>query len=119
MLLFWCRYKSAPLRLQVHLCFHGNGGYSLPAWVLEIGTHNPDIFFSDRQHDHSLDCLSIGIDEGAVYVALMVITAALRHMRDAVPGKFTAIEWILAGDSYVQGKITAFDSNYLLKGQNV
>lgn len=50
--------------VQVHLCFHGNGGISLPAWVLEIGTHNPDIFFSDRQHDHSLDCLSIGIDEG-------------------------------------------------------
>lgn len=50
---------------QVHLCFHGNGQVSLPAWVLDVGTDNPDIFFADQVHDHSLDCLSIGIDEGA------------------------------------------------------
>eukprot|EP00892_Ulva_mutabilis_P000606 jgi/Ulvmu1/10546/UM064_0084.1 len=51
------------LRGQVHLCFHGNGQVSLPAWVLEVGTDNPDIFFADQLHDHSLDCLSIGVDE--------------------------------------------------------
>lgn len=39
---------------------------SLPAWVLEVGTDNPDIFFADQIHDHSLDCLSIGIDEGVL-----------------------------------------------------
>ena len=73
-------HDSVTVVLQVHLCFHGNGGYSLPAWILEIGTENPDIFFSDRQHDHSLDCLSIGIDEGMVYVAAFVITTIVQHV---------------------------------------
>lgn len=51
------------LRVRACICFHSNGIINLPAWVLEVGRSNPDIFFADRSFTRRLECLSIGVDE--------------------------------------------------------
>ncbi|KAI3713690.1 hypothetical protein L1987_72276 [Smallanthus sonchifolius] len=61
------------LKLLVGLAFHEYGGNDsggipipLPQWVLDIGTENKDIFFTDREGRRNTECLSWGIDKERV-----------------------------------------------------
>lgn len=35
----------------------------LPRWVLDVGSQDPDIFFTDRQGVRNRECLSLGCDD--------------------------------------------------------
>ncbi|KAG2445367.1 hypothetical protein HYH02_008832 [Chlamydomonas schloesseri] len=66
----WSSYKQlfALIRdegfmAQVCLCFHGTEAVPLPAWVLEAGRANPDIYFTDRAGVRNTHCISLGVDE--------------------------------------------------------
>ncbi|KAI5080106.1 hypothetical protein GOP47_0005585 [Adiantum capillus-veneris] len=60
--------KSAGLKVQASMCFHGfskaseNCNISLPPWIMSIGKINPDIFFTDRSGNRFLECLSLSVD---------------------------------------------------------
>lgn len=52
------------------MSFHECGGnvgddvyIPLPQWVMEVGSKNPDIFFTDREGRRNHECLTWGIDE--------------------------------------------------------
>lgn len=49
--------------VQVALCFNSNDTVPLPPWVMELGSKDPDIFFTDKQGARCTECLSLGIDE--------------------------------------------------------
>ncbi|KAG2438677.1 hypothetical protein HXX76_005224 [Chlamydomonas incerta] len=66
----WSSYKQlfALIRdegfmAQVCLCFHGTEAVPLPAWVLQAGQANPDIYFTDRSGVRNTHCISLGVDE--------------------------------------------------------
>lgn len=55
------------------MSFHECGGnvgddvqIPLPSWVNEIGTKNPNIFFTDREGRRNSECLTWGIDKERV-----------------------------------------------------
>ncbi|XP_038996279.1 inactive beta-amylase 4, chloroplastic-like isoform X2 [Hibiscus syriacus] len=62
--------SESGLKLQVALSFHsniysstGNGGVSLPLWILEIGDLNKDIYYRDRHGVSNNDYLTLGVDQ--------------------------------------------------------
>ncbi|KAL3622109.1 Leucine-rich repeat receptor-like serine/threonine-protein kinase bam2 [Castilleja foliolosa] len=65
--------RDLKLKLHVVMSFHECGGnigddvhIPLPQWVLEIGSQNPDIFFTDREKRRNHECLTWGIDNERV-----------------------------------------------------
>ncbi|KAK4399267.1 Beta-amylase 7 [Sesamum angolense] len=65
--------RELKFKLQVVMSFHECGGnvgddvhIPLPQWVLEIGSENPDIFFTDKEGRRNQECLSWGIDNERV-----------------------------------------------------
>ncbi|KAL0305598.1 UNVERIFIED_CONTAM: Beta-amylase 2, chloroplastic [Sesamum radiatum] len=64
--------RDLKFKLQVVMCFHecGNLGddvhIPLPQWVIEIGSKNPDIFFTDKEGRRNQECLSWGVDSEPV-----------------------------------------------------
>ncbi|XP_019155932.1 PREDICTED: beta-amylase 8-like [Ipomoea nil] len=72
----WSRYRELfniirdmGLKLLVVMAFNAYGGNEfnvdicLPQWVLKIGKHSPEIFFTDRVGRCNTECLSWGIDK--------------------------------------------------------
>lgn len=65
--------NAAGLKLQAALCFHGCAGSgngcvsTLPPWVLSIGETNPDVFYTDRAGHRNKECLSLAVDELALF----------------------------------------------------
>ncbi|KAL6761025.1 beta-amylase, partial [Haematococcus lacustris] len=68
--------KGKGLQIQVVMSFHACGGnvgdtaqIPLPAWVLQCGEHDPDLFFTDRPREgagrRNREYLSIWADEAA------------------------------------------------------
>jgi len=64
---------SKGLKVQAVMSFHAAGGnvgdtctIPLPRWVLEAGTENPDIFYTDAAGYRNRECLSLGCDEAPV-----------------------------------------------------
>ncbi|CAM6018544.1 unnamed protein product [Sphagnum balticum] len=65
--------RDAQLKLQVVMSFHQCGGnvgddvnISLPQWVLDVGTENPDVFFTDQNGVRNRECLTWGVDKRRV-----------------------------------------------------
>lgn len=56
--------ESTATAPQVTLNFNSSHIVPLPAWVLEMGKDNPDIFYADRAGVRSYECLSLGVDDG-------------------------------------------------------
>jgi len=61
---------AAGLKIQAVMSFHAAGGnvgdtckVPLPAWVLDIGERDPDIFFTDRAGVRNRESLSFGVDD--------------------------------------------------------
>ncbi|KAL0442616.1 UNVERIFIED_CONTAM: Beta-amylase 2, chloroplastic [Sesamum latifolium] len=61
--------RELKFKLQVVMSFHACGGnvgdnvyIPLPQWVIDIGSENPDIFFTDKEGRRNQECLSWGID---------------------------------------------------------
>ncbi|KAJ9153936.1 hypothetical protein P3X46_027322 [Hevea brasiliensis] len=62
--------SESGLKLHVSLCFHSNthlstgtGGVGLPLWILEIGGHNKDIYYRDKNGFSNDDYLTLGVDQ--------------------------------------------------------
>ena len=62
--------KKAGLKIQAVMSFHAAGGnvgdtckVPLPAWVLEVGERDPDVFFTDRAGVRNRESLSFGVDD--------------------------------------------------------
>lgn len=60
---------QAGLKIQAVMSFHAAGGnvgdtckISLPDWISEIGSRNPDIYYTDKQGYRNKECLSLGCD---------------------------------------------------------
>lgn len=56
------------------MSFHAAGGnvgdtceIHLPSWVLDVGTKDPDIFYTDKQGCRNKECLSLGCDEEKLF----------------------------------------------------
>lgn len=80
--------REVKLKLQVVMTFHecrGNGSgdmaISLPKWVMEIGTDNPDIFPTDREGRRNTEALSWGIDKERVLYGRTGIEVCFDFMR--------------------------------------
>lgn len=80
--------RGFEMKLQVVIAFHEYGGndsggvlISLPQWVLEIGKHNQDIFFTDREGRRNTECLSWGIDKERVLRGRTAIEVYFDFMR--------------------------------------
>ncbi|KAG6427145.1 hypothetical protein SASPL_111385 [Salvia splendens] len=65
--------QDLDLKLQVVMSFHECGSnvgddvhIPLPKWIMEIGSKNPDIFFTDREGRRNHECLTWGIDKQRV-----------------------------------------------------
>lgn len=61
--------QECGLKLQVIMSFHQCGGnvgdvvnIPLPAWVLDIGESNPDIFYTNRSGNRNNEYLTCGVD---------------------------------------------------------
>ncbi|KAL2613801.1 hypothetical protein R1flu_025493 [Riccia fluitans] len=52
-----------------------------PAWVLEIGEKNPDIFFTDRNRNRNPECLSWGVDKERVLAGCTGLEVCYDYMR--------------------------------------
>jgi len=50
-------------RTKVNLCFHSTPHTPLPQWILDIGSKNPDIFYTDKSNTRCQEYLSLGIDD--------------------------------------------------------
>ncbi|XP_057461969.1 inactive beta-amylase 4, chloroplastic isoform X1 [Actinidia eriantha] len=67
--------SESGLKLHVALSFHSNthltsggqGGVSLPLWILEIGRHNKDIYYQDRNGVTNDDYLTLGVDQHPLF----------------------------------------------------
>lgn len=65
--------SAAGLKVQAVMSFHAAGGnvgdtctISLPPWVLEVGTEDPDIFYTDAAGFRNKECISLGCDNEPV-----------------------------------------------------
>lgn len=58
--------RDAGLKVQLNFCFHAGGGRALPRWVEEVGERLPDIYYTDKGGARCKECLSLGVDEGAL-----------------------------------------------------
>ncbi|KAL2620162.1 hypothetical protein R1flu_000367 [Riccia fluitans] len=52
-----------------------------PAWVLEIGEKNPDIFSTDRNRNRNPECLSWGVDKERVLAGRIGLEVCYDYMR--------------------------------------
>ncbi|GIL83204.1 hypothetical protein Vretimale_11282 [Volvox reticuliferus] len=64
------KVAGAGLKVQAVMSFHAAGGnvgdtckIPLPKWILEIGEHNLDIFYTDKAGHRNKECLSLGCDD--------------------------------------------------------
>ncbi|KAG6470746.1 beta-amylase 2, chloroplastic-like isoform X1 [Zingiber officinale] len=80
--------RQLKLKLQVVMSFHECGGnvgddvwIPLPQWVIEIGNNNPDIFFTDREGRHNMECLSWGIDRVRILYGRTAVEVYFDYMR--------------------------------------
>ncbi|XP_021904322.1 beta-amylase 7 isoform X2 [Carica papaya] len=80
--------RELKLKLQVVMSFHECGGnvgddvcIPLPHWVAEIGRHNPDIFFTDKEGRRNPECLSWGIDKERVLRGRTALEVYFDYMR--------------------------------------
>lgn len=62
--------QKSGLKIQAVMSFHAAGGnvgdtckIPLPAWVLDVGERDPDIFFTDRSGVRNRESLSFGADD--------------------------------------------------------
>ncbi|GFQ08252.1 beta-amylase [Phtheirospermum japonicum] len=61
--------QKCGLRIQAIMSFHQCGGnigdavyIPIPEWVLDVGTKDPDIFYTNRSGNRNQECLSLGVD---------------------------------------------------------
>ncbi|KAL3622103.1 Leucine-rich repeat receptor-like serine/threonine-protein kinase bam2 [Castilleja foliolosa] len=80
--------RDLKLKLQVVMSFHECGGnigddvhIPLPQWVLEIGSQNPDIFFTDREKRRNHECLTWGIDNERVLGSRTALEVYFDYMK--------------------------------------
>ncbi|KAK4411391.1 Beta-amylase 2, chloroplastic [Sesamum angolense] len=80
--------RALNLKLQVVMSFHECGGnvgddvyIPLPQWVIEIGTKNPDIFFTDKEERRNQECLTWGIDKERVLSGRTGVEVYFDYMR--------------------------------------
>ncbi|XP_020552316.1 beta-amylase 2, chloroplastic isoform X1 [Sesamum indicum] len=80
--------RALKLKLQVVMSFHECGGnvgddvhIPLPQWVIEIGTTDPDIFFTDKEGRRNQECLTWGIDKERVLSGRSGIEVYYEYMR--------------------------------------
>lgn len=64
------KVASYGLKIQCVMSFHAAGPnvgdtcqISLPQWVLDVGSVNPDIFFTNKDYWRDEECISLGCDE--------------------------------------------------------
>ncbi|XP_004306786.1 PREDICTED: beta-amylase 2, chloroplastic [Fragaria vesca subsp. vesca] len=91
----WSGYKKLfqivrdlNLKLQVVMSFHECGGnvgddvhIPLPYWVTEIGQKNPDIYFTNREGQRIVECLTWGIDKERVLKGRTAVEVYFDYMR--------------------------------------
>ncbi|KAL0425992.1 UNVERIFIED_CONTAM: Beta-amylase 2, chloroplastic [Sesamum radiatum] len=77
-------YVMLPVVMSFHEC-GGNVGddvhIPLPQWVIEIGTKNPDIFFTDKEGRRNQECLTWGIDKERVLSGRTGVEVYFDYMR--------------------------------------
>ncbi|KAG6430157.1 hypothetical protein SASPL_108219 [Salvia splendens] len=80
--------RDLDLKLQVVMSFHECGGnvgddvhIPLPKWIMEIGSKNPDIFFTDREGRRNHECLTWGIDKQRVLEGRNALEVYFDYMR--------------------------------------
>ncbi|XP_047958762.1 beta-amylase 2, chloroplastic [Salvia hispanica] len=80
--------RDLDLKLQVVMSFHECGGnvgddvhIPLPKWIMEIGSKNPDIFFTDIEGRRNHECLTWGIDKQRVLEGRNAIEVYFDYMR--------------------------------------
>ncbi|KAI8553013.1 hypothetical protein RHMOL_Rhmol06G0312100 [Rhododendron molle] len=67
--------SDSGLKLHIALSFHSNmhlssaveGRVSLPLWIVEIGRHNKDIYYQDRNGLSNDDYLTLGVDQHPLF----------------------------------------------------
>ncbi|KAL3622097.1 Leucine-rich repeat receptor-like serine/threonine-protein kinase bam2 [Castilleja foliolosa] len=81
--------RDLKLKLQVVMSFHECGGnidddvhIPLPQWALEIGSQNPDIFFTDREGRRNHECLTWGIDNKRVLGGRTALEVYFDYMKN-------------------------------------
>ncbi|KAL3622104.1 Leucine-rich repeat receptor-like serine/threonine-protein kinase bam2 [Castilleja foliolosa] len=81
--------RDLKLKLHVVMSFHECGGnigddvhIPLPQWVLEIGSQNPDIFFTDREKRRNHECLTWGIDNERVLGSRTALEVYFDYMKN-------------------------------------
>lgn len=80
--------RDLDLKLQVVMSFHECGGnvgddvhIPLPQWIMEIGSKNPDIFFTDKDGRRNHECLTWGIDKQRVLRGRNALEVYFDYMR--------------------------------------
>ncbi|KAH6789462.1 beta-amylase 2 [Perilla frutescens var. frutescens] len=80
--------RHLDLKLQVVMSFHECGGnvgddvhIPLPQWAMEIGSTNPDIFFTDKEGRRNHECLTWGIDKQRVLKGRNALEVYFDYMR--------------------------------------
>lgn len=80
--------RDLDLKLQVVMSFHECGGnvgddvhIPLPQWAIEIGSKNPDIFFTDKEGRRNHECLTWGIDKQRVLKGRNALEVYFDYMR--------------------------------------
>ncbi|KAK4418631.1 Beta-amylase 2, chloroplastic [Sesamum alatum] len=80
--------RALKLKLQVVMSFHECGvnvgddvHIPLPHWVIEIGSKDPDIFFTDKEGRRNQECLTWGIDAERVLRDRTAIEVYFDYMR--------------------------------------
>ncbi|KAL8495257.1 hypothetical protein ACS0TY_019418 [Phlomoides rotata] len=80
--------RDHKLKLQVVMSFHECGGnvgddvhIPLPEWVMEVGSENPDIFFTDKEERRNHECLTWGIDKERVLRGRTALEVYFDYMR--------------------------------------
>ncbi|KAJ0590820.1 putative beta-amylase [Helianthus annuus] len=77
--------RELGLRLQVVMSFHESRDddvcIPLPKWIIEIGKENPDIYFTDRDGNRNIECLTWGIDEEPVLRGRTAVQVYFEYMQ--------------------------------------
>lgn len=69
--------------VQVNLCFCSSDAVSLPEWILDEGNTNPEIFYTDKAGQRSMDCLTLGVDDGEyANIRTMIHECTYQHYSD-------------------------------------
>lgn len=77
--------KEEGLKIQAIMSFHQCGGnvgdvvnIPIPKWVLDIGTSDPDIFYSNRSGNRDREYLSLGVDNIPLFGGRTAVQVELR-----------------------------------------